>query len=134
MSPASNKHGFIQNQIGSLLQQYLPAGGVIAECSIQTTSGIKVADVIWGSHEFFLKQNLEQDPFQLAPEICVEIISPFNSEIEMQEKIALYLAQSAEEVWLVDLTGACRFFNQNGEQVSSCFVIPDEAWNQLGKI
>ncbi|MBT8419998.1 MAG: Uma2 family endonuclease [Gammaproteobacteria bacterium] len=127
MSPASNLHGFTQTEIAFLLRQHLPHGKVITECGIRTVDGVKVADVAWGSTAFFERQSLEDDPFEYAPEICVEIVSPGNSQAEMQQKIRLYLQQGALEVWLVNLEGNCRFFTQKGEQGKSGFdvsVIP----------
>ena len=43
MSPASNKHGIIQSQIGYEIYKYKKSGTVITECSIQTSDGVKVA-------------------------------------------------------------------------------------------
>lgn len=45
MSPASNSHGRFQGRIAGLLWQGLPKGEVITECSVQTSEGVKVADV-----------------------------------------------------------------------------------------
>ncbi|MEZ5479072.1 MAG: hypothetical protein R3E95_16795 [Thiolinea sp.] len=43
MSPASNEHGMLQMDIGIELRSRQPQGRVIAECSIQTPEGTKVA-------------------------------------------------------------------------------------------
>ena len=134
MSPATNKHGFLQTEIAFLLRQHLAQGRVITECAIQTAQGVKVADVAWGSLAFFRRQSIEQDPFVHAPEICVEIVSPANSGAEMQEKIKLYLAQGAREVWLVNLQGNCRCFDAAGEQASTAFEIPGAAWESLKQL
>nr|VFJ42247.1 MAG: Putative restriction endonuclease [Candidatus Kentron sp. FW]VFJ49895.1 MAG: Putative restriction endonuclease [Candidatus Kentron sp. FW] len=123
MSPASNRHGFAQSEIGFLLRKTLPEGKTITECAIRTTDGVKVADIAWGSKAFFERQSIAQDPFDEAPEICVEIISPSNSDAEMQRKIDLYLGQGAREVWLVDLEGNCRFFGRDGEREKTEFGI-----------
>ncbi|XOF33684.1 MAG: hypothetical protein ACL93V_17095 [Candidatus Electrothrix sp. YB6] len=47
-------------------------GKVITECSIQTSQGVKVADVAWVSDEFFARYGYDT-PYKRAPEICVEI-------------------------------------------------------------
>lgn len=52
MSPISNKHGIAQSRIGALLTNKHPNGVTISECSIQTTEGVKVADVAWASEAF----------------------------------------------------------------------------------
>ncbi|MEE9338974.1 MAG: hypothetical protein V3U87_12925 [Methylococcaceae bacterium] len=52
ISPASNQHGQIQIEVGYNLMNQLPKGKVIAECSIQTVEGVKVADFSWASEGF----------------------------------------------------------------------------------
>ena len=58
-------------------------------------------------------------PYLQAPEICVEILSPSNSDEEMLIKTELYLARGAQEVWLVNVQGKLRFFSHSGELTSS---------------
>ena len=112
MSPATNWHGFYQTEIATLLNQQLPEGRCMFEASIKTTDEIRVADVIWATREF-IKQNHNQTPFETAPQICVEIISP--SKKEMQQKIDLYLEAGASEVWLCNLEGELKFYSQEGQ-------------------
>jgi len=51
----------------------------------------------------------EDNPcYTICPEICVEIISPSNTAEEMQEKMELYFAAGAEEVWFCE-DGEMRF-------------------------
>lgn len=122
MSPATNEHGLYQ----SLLIQQLSAkqGGMpISECSVQTSEGVKVADVAWASYEFF-KRNGRANPYLEAPEIVVEIISPSNTRAEMNEKKELYFARGAEEFWLCGLDGKMQFFNNHSKLEASEFV-PD---------
>ena len=84
MTPASNRHGILQSEVVYLLRSRLPGGVVIVECSIQTSDGVKVVDVAWASDEF-LERNGETTPYQEAPEICVEIVSPSNSPGEIEQ-------------------------------------------------
>ena len=100
MSPASNEHGRIQSKLVIKLIQNRQGGEVITECSIDTSDGVKVADVAWASDDFIARYGY-QTPYLQAPEICVEIVSPSNSKTEMQQKTALYLEKGAEEVWIV---------------------------------
>jgi Uma2 family endonuclease len=104
MSPATNRHGRLQGRIYSLLERHGANGEIYLECSISTHKGIKVADVAWSSESFFANYG-EQTPLPMAPNICVEILSPSNSNAEMAEKIDLYLAKDAQEVWLCDDDG-----------------------------
>ena len=114
MSPASNQHGRIQVQISINLNNKLPNGEVIAECSIQTPEGVKVADVAWASDEF-INTFSYKTPYPKAPEICVEIVSPSNSKEEIVNKVNLYLTKGANEVWIVYENGRIDTFTHTGE-------------------
>ena len=114
MSPASNKHSNLQAELGLLLKQSLPEGRIFTECSIDTPRGVKVADVAWASNAFIKRYGYET-PYPRAPEICVEIRSPSNTTAEMEEKIMLYLAKGAKEVWMGDLEGHLTFHGNEGE-------------------
>lgn len=114
MSPASNQHGIIQGNLYARLLQQTTKGRPYLECSIATGKGVKVADVAWASSKFFNKYGA-QTPLPLAPELCVEIVSPSNSQAEMQEKIDLYLAKGAQEVWLIDQQEQITVFSHEGK-------------------
>ena len=114
MSPASNEHGMYQAKIIALLSRLLDMGVIISECSIQTKEGVKVADVAWASDNFIAK-NRGNNPFQEAPELCIEILSPSNSALEMKEKKELYFAKGAREFWICDQNGKITFYNNTGE-------------------
>jgi Uma2 family endonuclease len=88
MSPATNQHGLYQARIVRWLSTLLTGGEPLVECGIQTAEGVKVADVAWGSTAFF-KRNCRANPYQEAPEIVVEILSPSNTTEEMNEKKAV---------------------------------------------
>ncbi|NOQ36659.1 MAG: Uma2 family endonuclease [Methylococcaceae bacterium] len=121
MSPASFIHSRFQGKLAKILGVQL-GGEVFTELAVQTSKGVKVPDVAWGSEEYFQK-NIHETGAVFAPELCIEIISPSNSRNEMQEKIKLYLESGADEVWLVDEQGTIRFFNAKGEQENSRFKI-----------
>ena len=121
MSPAKNIHGFYQTRVAEILKQAL-GGQVIAECSIATPDGVKVADVAWCSDEFLSTYGFA-DPYAAAPEICVEIKSPSNAESELQVKVRLYLDAGAREVWLVDAKGGVRLYSGDGLLATSMFNV-----------
>ena len=114
MSPASNKQGFYRVEVAFQLDQALPTGKLMMGCSIDTVKGVKVADVAWASDAFLERYSFET-PYPRAPEICVEILSPSNTAAEMKEKIMLYLAKGAQEVWMCDLEGRLTFHGNEGE-------------------
>jgi Uma2 family endonuclease len=115
MSPASNNHGSLQFETGVKIRDSKKGKGkVIIECSIQTSQGVRVADVAWASDSFIEKFEFET-PYRRAPEICVEIVSPSNSQGEIDEKIELYLSKGAHEVWIVSEDGKTRYYTYEGE-------------------
>jgi len=113
MSPASNEHGLYQVLIIEWLLKICLGGKPVSECSVQTASGVKVADVAWASFDFF-KKNGRSNPYAESPEIAIEILSPSNTLEEMDEKKELYFARGAKEFWLCDGEGRMKFFNCRG--------------------
>jgi len=114
MSPASNKHGYIQADLVYELRTKLPKGKVITECSVQTPEGVKVADVAWASDEFIAEHGFNT-PYNVAPEICIEVVSPSNTKAEMNEKIELYIKQGAVEVWICNQKGDLSYYSKDGK-------------------
>jgi Uma2 family endonuclease len=47
--------------------------------------------------------------FPRAPEICVEVLSPGNTDAEIREKTALYFDAGAQEVWHCSIAGVMTF-------------------------
>ena len=121
MSPASNLHGRIQSHLAAAFLNQLPQGEVITECSIETSEGVKVADIAWLS-EKFIKEFNYLTPYPKAPEICVEIVSSSNSKSEIQNKIELYLAKGASEVWIVSNLDNIQIFTHIGQVDNSKYA------------
>ncbi|MGQ0618598.1 MAG: Uma2 family endonuclease [Panacagrimonas sp.] len=122
MSPATNRHSFFQGRLQRTLIQHFGTGEVFPECSINTTEGVKVADVVWASEAFITRNGLTT-PYDEAPEICVEVVSKSNSRAEMGMKVDLYLAAGAIEVWLVFDDGAVEFYRKDGRLETSGFGV-----------
>ena len=106
MSPASNQHGLLQTDLAAELRKRR-GGRVITECSVQTSDGVRVADVAWVSNARLKAMGIVT-PFPQAPEICVEIMSPSASWAEMHVKAGLYLQAGAQQVWVVPIVGERR--------------------------
>lgn len=122
MTPARAKHGNYQSKLVLLLNKFAPAlGEVVVECAIQTSKGTKVADVSWFSAE---RWQIVQDEYDvtIAPQICVEILSPGNNEGEMRSKRKLYFEAGALETWICNAEGYMRFYNDKGEMEHSALV------------
>jgi Uma2 family endonuclease len=106
--PPAPSHGSFQLEIGFLLRNLMPHGRVLTECPISTADGVKAADVAWASPEVMHKLG-NRSCFPQAPEICVEVLSPGNTDAEIEEKTRLYFDAGAQEVWLCASSGAMRF-------------------------
>src|ERR1051326_8350929 len=107
--PPAPSHGSFQLEIGHLLRQLMPNGRTLTECPVSTADGVKAADVAWASPDR-MRELGDRVCFPRAPEICVEVLSPSNTDLEMQEKKALYFDAVAREVWFCSTSGAMRFF------------------------
>lgn len=120
MSPANNWHGLLQARLAKTLSTALPHGEVITECSVLTEIGIRVPDLVWASSEFLSAQG---DVTTRAPEICVEVLSRWNTKKEIDEKVRAYLAAGAREAWVVGEQGETSYFGGDGERASSEFGV-----------
>ncbi|MBI4657332.1 MAG: Uma2 family endonuclease [Verrucomicrobia bacterium] len=107
--PPAPNHGSLQSEIVYLSRTHMLHSRIITECPISTADGVKAADVAWASPEC-LRELGDLACFPRAPEICVEVLSPSNTEAEMQEKMALYFDASAQEVWFCGEFGVMSFF------------------------
>jgi len=107
--PPSLTHGSRQFEIARALATLLPGGRVITQCPLSTADGVKAIDVAWLARG---RTEVEKGDLvlELAPEICVEILSPSNSTEEMAEKRALYFEAGAREVWTCELDGRMSFY------------------------
>jgi len=122
MSPASNRHALLQAHVAAELARQLPTGRPLTECSVLTDIGVRVPDVAWASKEF-LAAHAKATPFPRGPEICVEIVSPSNSDAEIREKTRAHLAAGAREVWILSEEGAVKYHDRAGEQACSSFDV-----------
>jgi Uma2 family endonuclease len=112
--PPRRRHGEYQLEIGHQLRILLPGGFTSTECPIRTSEGVKAADVAWCSKA--RAGSKKNDPvYLIAPEICVEVESPSNSEAELAERRRLYFEKGADEVWICDLYGRMAFYDPTEE-------------------
>jgi Uma2 family endonuclease len=106
--PPAPAHGGFQSWIGHLLTNLMPRGRVLTECPVSTADGVRAADVAWASPER-MRELGSRTCFPQAPEICVEVRSPGNTDAEIEEKVALYFDAGAQEVWICSSSGSMRF-------------------------
>ena len=121
MSPASNRHNRVQIRLAKRLEKCLASGESFVEYSVQTTEGVKVPDVVWQSADHYAEHG-DTTPMPLAPEVCVEVLSPSNSPREMDEKRALHFAAGALQVWVCREDGEMEFYNASGRMEQSAMA------------
>jgi Uma2 family endonuclease len=108
MSPApSRRHAWRANRIARLLDRFGPGGVSIVEQSVSTLEGIKVPDVVWYSPQRALAAETDPDEVlsTVAPDLCVEVLSPGNTKREIDEKMLAYFEVGVKEVWVCGLGG-----------------------------
>jgi len=121
MSPVKIKHSFYQGRIQRLLESCLNTGEVMPKCAINTSDGVKVADLVWCSEERFA-QIEDEVSASISPEICVEINSSGYTLEEIEFKKNLYLEAQAIEVWLFNEQRQMKFYNKQSELEQSLLV------------
>jgi Uma2 family endonuclease len=105
------QHSMLQTDAALLLGKIMQNGCMFIACPVSTADGVKVVDVAWASSGLVREvRNQLEICFPKAPEICVEVLSPSNTEGEISERIALYFDAGAVEVWICGLDGDMRFF------------------------
>jgi len=107
--PAAASHGGMQAEIAYLLRTLIPGGRVLTECPISTADGVKAADIAWASQQR-VRELGSRGCFPKAPDICVEVLSPGNTDAEISEKMALYFDAGATEVWICGMAGNMQFY------------------------
>jgi Uma2 family endonuclease len=122
LTPARTAHSRRQTRIAVAIQAALPDGEAIVECAVVTEIGVRVPDVVWASKAFLAKHG-DASPLPQAPEICIEVRSPTNTDGELLGKIRAYLAAGAIEGWIVDEAGAVKIYSASGEVSASTFAI-----------
>ncbi len=122
--PPGFHHCSFQGRILRLLDR--DGGEAFPECPVSTGAGIRAVDVAWLS-DSRREEALRDNVLVVAPEICVEVISPGNTRGEMEEKRALLFAAGAEEVWFCDAKGRLSFFLRQapGQAARRSVLCPD---------
>ena len=121
--PPAPRHSRLQGRIVSLLEKLMPPGEVLPECALSTADGIKGVDAAWASPGCWAELG-NRSCFIRSPEICVEVISPSNTEEEIREKISLFFDAGAKEVWVCGIFGAMSFYKPDGQPLSRSELCP----------
>ncbi len=113
--PPGVPHGSRQSQIAFRLKTLL-GGHTVTECPVSTADGVKGVDVGWFSSDRYPEVR-SQVACEIAPEICVEVRSPSNSDAELQTKRSLCFDAGAVECWECDERGAMSYYHHAAPDV-----------------
>lgn len=118
--PPGFQHSELQGLILERLRDFTKGaeGRVLPECPVSTAGGVKGVDVVWVSDRR-VAEGLRRNVLTIAPEICVEVLSPGNTRAEIEEKKRLYFEAGAAEVWIASTSGEIAFFDPGGEREAS---------------
>jgi Uma2 family endonuclease len=121
--PLTAQHGTFQSEVVKRLHQRIPGGRAVTVCPVSTSDGVKILDVGWMSRERYEPMR-DCVIFDMAPEICIEILSSSNTDAEMEEKRDLYFEIGCLEFWTVGATGKVRFFGAGGVELENSNMCP----------
>ena len=108
-------------EIQRLLMQHRPDGFSPPKFPILTKDGVRSPDLVWITSER-RRQTIADSAGSIAPEICVEVMSPGNTMAQMQKKGRLYLQAGALEYWICDEAQKLHFFSQTDELTQSDII------------
>jgi Uma2 family endonuclease len=128
VSPPTTQHASLQASVAFELRRQRPDGKTFTECPVETEIGMRIPDVVWASPAF-IESHGDEKQFRVAPDLCVEVLSPRNTRAEMAEKRVAYLAAGAKEVWLVAEDGVAEAYTSAGRVSTSTlgFELPRPA-------
>ena len=99
MSPASPAHGLVSGKIFHLLATYVTANQ-LGVCFADNTgytlpnleNTVRAPDASYVRADRLPPEGVGYGFFQLAPDLAVEVLSPSESRVDIQEKLSDYLA------------------------------------------
>jgi Uma2 family endonuclease len=117
----TNDHQRALSAVARALESQLGPEAV-AEISVLTDRGVRVPDVAWMPLARW-NEAKGKTPLPFAPDVCVEVLSPGNTQEEIGMKIGAYLRAGAKEVIIVGLQGKVEFFGPEGKRGTSALGI-----------
>ncbi len=109
MSPAGSLHGTLALRIGAYIQIFIDENdlgyafaaetGFVLETSPDT---VRAPDVSFVRTERLPAEGLPKSYFPGAPDLAVEVVSPYDRASEVQEKVQEWLRHGTLLVWVVE--------------------------------
>jgi Uma2 family endonuclease len=108
MSPAGPQHGRIAMRLGSLIEQYARQNkhGIVyaAETGFklkEKPDTVRAADAAFVAKARIPAEGEPPGYWAIAPDLVVEVVSPFDAAQAVQAKVAEWLAAGCSLVWVV---------------------------------
>ena len=106
LASATLRHAWIRDRQMIRLSGYLDVqriGIALAEVDCRTIDDtVRRPDLSYFSRERWLLVDPRRIPLPFAPDIAVEILSPSEKAVNVNRKVAEYLAAGSIEVWIID--------------------------------
>lgn len=108
MTPVGLEHGRIVVRLVALLDSHVRKNGLGAVCTEVGFHLFQVPDTTWAPDIAFIAQSrlpkgtAAEKFVDFAPDLAVEVLSPWNTVTEMTRKIETYLSAGVPLVWVVD--------------------------------
>jgi Uma2 family endonuclease len=108
MSPAGFDHGAIALAVGSVLREFVRSHGLGTVTAAETgfilardPDTVRAPDAAFVARERVGRQGRPEGFFEGAPDLAVEVVSPHDRDLEVEEKILDYLQAGTRMVWVV---------------------------------
>ncbi len=108
MTPVGLEHGRIVVRFAGLLDSYVRKNGLGAVCTEVGFHLFEKPDTTWAPDIAFISQSrLPQGSaaekfVDFAPDLAVEVLSPWDTVTEMTRKVETYLSAGVRLVWVID--------------------------------
>jgi len=102
MTPAKQTHGEVANWIAYLITGFVVPRKLGAVYAAETGFALPNGDVVAADVSFTVRARIQPEGkgfTTVVPDLIVEVVSPSNSETEMQEKIEAYFAAGVRLAW-----------------------------------
>lgn len=114
MSPTGHRHGEIEARIAELLGQFVrprKLGKVLTgEVGLYTRRNpdrVRGADVLFVSHDTYARRSHALAYLDVAPELVVEVLSPEDRAVDVNQKLREYFELGVRLVWVADPEARC---------------------------
>jgi Uma2 family endonuclease len=106
LASATSRHAWIRDELMFRLKSYLRAhriGIALTEVDCRTIDDtVRRPDLSYFSRGRWTLVDPDRIPLPFAPDIAVEVLSSSEKAIEVNRKVAEYLAAGSVEVWIID--------------------------------